>query len=47
MLRNLQGEGAANEIEVGEEGAAEDYAEHAFSLLKVRHSVPSWPCMSG
>lgn len=34
MLRNLQGEGAANEIEVGEEGAAEDYAEHAFSLLK-------------
>lgn len=36
MLRAAQGEGEANEIEVGEEGRMEDYAAYAEGLLKVR-----------
>lgn len=36
MLRTLQGEGEANELEVGEEGAVEDWAQFAQQLLQVR-----------
>ncbi|KAH9829983.1 uncharacterized protein C8Q71DRAFT_788121 [Rhodofomes roseus] len=34
MLRTLQGEGEANELEVSEEGAVEDYAQFAQRLLQ-------------
>lgn len=34
MLRTLQGEGEANEMEVGEEGAVEDHAQFAQRLLQ-------------
>lgn len=35
MLRTLQGEGEANELEVGEEGAVDDWAQFAQQLLQV------------
>ncbi len=35
MLKTLQGEGEANEIEVGLEGSADDYAQYAQRLLEV------------
>ncbi|PCH44081.1 hypothetical protein WOLCODRAFT_76224 [Wolfiporia cocos MD-104 SS10] len=34
MLRALQGEGDANEVEVGAEGSVEEYAEYAHGLLR-------------
>ncbi|PSR82343.1 hypothetical protein PHLCEN_2v6086, partial [Hermanssonia centrifuga] len=34
MLKTLQGEGEANEIEVGLEGSADDYAQYAQRLLE-------------
>ena len=34
MIRSLQGEGEANEVEVGDEASVEDYAQYAEGLLK-------------
>lgn len=34
MIRSLQGEGEANEVEVGDEGNVDDYARYAEGLLK-------------
>ncbi|KAH9941495.1 hypothetical protein B0H21DRAFT_546480 [Amylocystis lapponica] len=34
MLRALQGEGEANEVEVGDEGSIDEYAQYAARLLK-------------
>lgn len=44
MLRTLQGEGEANELEVGEEGAVEDWAQFAQRLLQVRRRHASTGC---
>lgn len=34
MIRSLQGEGEVNEVEVGDEGTVDDYAQYAEGLLK-------------
>ncbi|CCL98557.1 uncharacterized protein FIBRA_00557 [Fibroporia radiculosa] len=34
MMRTLQGEGEANEVEVGEEGSIEEFSRFAYGLLK-------------
>lgn len=44
-IRAAQGEGGANEVQVTEECAIEDYAEYAERLLKVRlHVIPLFTC---
>lgn len=35
MIKSLQGEGEANEVEIGVEGSVDDYARYAEGLLKV------------
>lgn len=37
-LRAAQGEGEANEVQVGVEGSVEDYARYTEELLKVRRT---------
>ena len=41
MMKTLQGEGEANEVEVGMEGTINDYAQYAEQLLKVCFSLGS------